>query len=32
MIRFQKLTATEAKRIITEYDNYDDIAFQDLVY
>lgn len=32
MIRFQKLTATEAKRIITEYDNYDDVAFQDLVY
>ena len=32
MIRFQKLTAIEAKRIITEYDNYDDVAFQDLVY
>ena len=31
MIRFQKLSAAEAKRIITEYDNYDDTAFQDLI-
>ncbi|MEG0835039.1 MAG: hypothetical protein RR413_06305 [Christensenellaceae bacterium] len=31
MIRFQTLSAEEAKRIITEYDNYDDTAFQDLV-
>ena len=31
MIRFQTLSAEEAKRIITEYDNLDDTAFQDLV-
>lgn len=31
MIRFQKMSADEAKRTITEYDNYDDTAFQDLV-
>ncbi len=31
MIRFQRMSADEAKRLITEYDNYDDIAFQDLV-
>lgn len=31
MIRFQRLSAEEAKRILTEYDNYDDVAFNDLV-
>ena len=31
MIRFQTLTTDAAKRIITEYDNYDDTAFRDLV-
>ncbi len=31
MIRFQQLSAEEAKRILTEYDNYDDITFRDLV-
>ena len=31
MIRFQKLSADEAKRIITEYDNYDDVTFDDLI-
>lgn len=30
MIRFKTLPREEAKRIITEYDNYDDVAFQDL--
>ena len=31
MIRFQQLSTEEAKRILTEYDHYDDIVFQDLV-
>lgn len=31
MICFQKLSADEAKRILTEYDNCDEVAFQDLV-
>lgn len=31
MIRFQRMSAEEAKRILTGYDNLDDVAFQDLV-
>ena len=31
MMRYQKLSFNDAKNIITEYDNYDDNEFQDLV-
>lgn len=31
MIRYQKLSFNDAKNIITEYDNYDDNEFQDLI-
>lgn len=31
MVRFKALSREEAKRIISEYDSYDDIAFQDLI-
>ena len=31
MIRFQILTSEAAKRIISDYDNYDDTAFHDLI-
>lgn len=31
MIRYKSLSREEAKKIIAEYDNYDDIAFRDLV-
>ena len=31
MIRFKTLTRDEAKKIITGYDNYSDVEFQDLV-
>lgn len=31
MIRLKSLSRDEAKKIITEYDNYDDVAFDDLV-
>lgn len=31
MIRLKALSRDEAKKIITEYDNYDDVAFDDLV-
>ena len=31
MIRFKTLTREEARKILTEYDNYSDVEFQDLV-
>ena len=31
MIRLKSLSRDEAKKIISEYDNYDDVAFDDLV-